>query len=396
MKAILMCAGKSTRTYPLTLTRPKPLLKVANRTLLEHNLEQLEGLVDEAVIIIGFMGEKIKERFGSSFSGIKLSYVEQKEQLGTGHALLQAEPHVKGKFIVMMGDDIYSRQDIERCIIHPYCILGKEVEDPRRFGVIVKDGSRMTGLVEKPENPPSKLANTAMYVLDEKVFPIIRGLKKSERGEYELTDAVAELARKEAVSVEIVKGYWLPISYPWSLLEANEMLLKEKKEFKKEGVVEAGATLKGSVEVGRNSTIKAGSYIEGPVIIGDGCEIGPNCHIRPFTSIGNGCHIGNCADVKNSIIMDGAKVPHLSYVGDSVIGENVNVGGGSMVANLRHDNANVKSMVNGQLVDTGRRKFGTAIGDGAKLGAATIIYPGRKVWPGRTTKPGEAVKEDII
>ena len=193
-----------------------------------------------------------------------------------------------------------------------------------------------------------------------------------------------------------MKGYWLPISYPWSLLEANEMLLKEKKEFKKEGVVEAGATLKGSVEVGRNSTIKAGSYIEGPVIIGDGCEIGPNCHIRPFTSIGNGCHIGNCADVKNSIIMDGAKVPHLSYVGDSVIGENVNVGGGSMVANLRHDNANVKSMVNGQLVDTGRRKFGTAIGDGAKLGAATIIYPGRKVWPGRTTKPGEAVKEDII
>ena len=403
MKAILLCAGKSTRTHPLTVTKPKPLLTAANETLLEHNLEQLTGLVDEAIIIVGFLGEQIKERFGSSFSGIKLSYVEQKEQLGTAHALAQCEDALlgrgsgrqAGKFIVMMGDDLYSRQDVERCVKHGYCILGKEVEDPKRFGVISMEGGRMTGLVEKPADPPSNLANTGLYVLDGKIFPIIRNLKKSERGEYELTDALAELARKENVSVELVKGYWLPIGYPWSLLEANEVLLKVRKSFTMEGEVEKGATLKGHVEIGKGSVVRAGSYIEGPVIIGEGCEIGPNCHLRPFTSIGNGCTVGNCTDVKNSIIMDGAKVPHLSYVGDSVIGESANIGGGSMIANLRHDDENVKSMVNGQLVDTGRRKFGTAIGDGARLGAGTIIYPGRKIWPGKTTKPGEVVKEDI-
>lgn len=402
MKAVLMCAGKSTRTYPLTLTRPKPLLKVANKTLLEHNLEQLSGIVDEAIIIIGFMGEQIKEKLGTSFctnsdkiGEIKLSYAEQKEQLGTAHALLQAEPLLEGRFSVLMGDDLYNRADIERCIKHGLCILGKEVEDPRRFGVISMGNGRMTGLVEKPANPPTNLANTGMYVLDDKIFPIIRGLKRSERGEYEITDAVAELARKELVSVEIVKGYWLPIGYPWSLLEANEVLLKSKKGFRVEGKIEKGAVVKGGVEIGKGALVMSGSCIEGPVSIGMDCVIGPNCFIRPFTSIGDGCHIGNGVDIRNSIIMGSAKVPHLSYVGDSVIGEGTNIGGGGMTVNLRHDGASVKSMVGGELIDTGRRKFGAIIGDGAKLGAGTLIYPGRKIWPGKTTKPGEVVKADI-
>ncbi len=422
MKAILMCAGKSTRTHPLTLTRPKPLLKAANRTLLEHNLEQLSGIADEAILVVGFMSDSIRNAIGKSYKGIKISYVEQKEQFGTAHALLQAEKLVKGKFLVMMGDDLYSRADIERCIRHEYCILGKEVEDPRRFGVIVMEGGRselgrgahdsschglpatdvavqggrLVGLVEKPAKPPSNLANTGMYVLDEKIFPIIKSLKKSERGEYEITDAIAELARRETVSVETVKGHWLPVGYPWSLLEANELLLKEKKSFKNEGTIEEGATIKGNVEIGKGTIIRAGSYIEGPVIIGENCVIGPNCHIKPFTSIGSRCKVCNGSDIESSIIMDGSRVPHLSFVGDSVIGENVNIAGGSVIANLRHDETHVKSMVNGKLVDTGLRKFGSAIGDGARLGAGTIIYPGRKIWPGKTTKPGEVVDKDIM
>jgi len=260
----------------------------------------------------------------------------------------------------MMGDDLYSRQDIERCISHPYCILGKEVGDPRNFGVIVMEGGLMTGLVEKPADPPSKLANTGMYVLDRKIFPIIRGLKKSPRGEYEITDALAELARRERVSVEAVKGYWLPVGYPWSLLEANEMLLKD-----------AGRDL----------------------LLGSGTSIGKGCRIGQFTSIGKGCRIGDNARISGSIVMDGAEISDNVVIMDSVIGENVSVGRGCTIESL--GKGVVSSAVNGQLVDTGRRKFCAAIGDGAKLGAATIIYPGRKIWPGRTTKPGEVVKEDV-
>jgi bifunctional UDP-N-acetylglucosamine pyrophosphorylase/glucosamine-1-phosphate N-acetyltransferase len=383
--------------HPITLTRPKPLLQVANKTLLQHNLEQLKGVVQEVVVITGYMEGKIRESLGPSFDGMKISYVEQKEQLGTGHALLQAEKLLKGSFVVMMGDDLYSREDIARCARHEYCILGKEVPDPKSFGVITVEGGVMKGLVEKPKDLKSNIANTGLYVMTDKIFPTIRSLKKSERGEYEITDAIAELAKAEKVAVETVKGYWFPTGYPWNLLDANEFLLKNAKpeSFKIEGTVEKGVTIKGNVAVGKGTLIKAGSYIEGPAVIGKDCDVGPNCHIRPFTSIGDGCHAGNCVEIKNSILMNLSRVPHLSYVADSVVGEDANVGGGTIVANLRHDGANVHSMINGKLVDTKRRKFGTAIGDGAKLGAGNVIYPGRKIWPGKTTKPGEIIQEDI-
>ena len=149
------------------------------------------------------------------------------------------------------------------------------------------------------------------------------------------------------------------------------------------------------MSIGKGTRILAGTYIEGPVSIGSDCLIGPNSHIRPYTSIGDSCRIGNSSEVKGSIIGDRSKVPHLSYIGDSVIGNDVNVACGCVTANLRHDKGMVRSMVKGRLEETGRNKFGTAIGDGARLGVNTIIYPGRKIWPGKTTLPGQVVDRDL-
>jgi bifunctional UDP-N-acetylglucosamine pyrophosphorylase/glucosamine-1-phosphate N-acetyltransferase len=138
----------------------------------------------------------------------------------------------------------------------------------------------------------------------------------------------------------------------------------------------------------------SGTYIKGNVIIGENCLIGPNCYLRGNTSIGNGCHIGQAVEIKNSIIMDNAKVPHLSYIGDSVIGKNSNLGAGTITANLKHDNENVRSVVKGKIVDTGRRKLGTIIADDVHTGINTTIYPGRKIWPGVSTLPGEIIDKD--
>src|SRR3989344_2071773 len=123
MQAVILAAGKSTRTYPLTLTRPKPLLKAANKTILEHNLDNLNGAVDEVILIVGYKMEMIREKFGNNYNTIKIKYIEQKEQLGTGHAAMLAEPYIKDKFILMAGDDIYSRDDIKKCVKYPYSIL---------------------------------------------------------------------------------------------------------------------------------------------------------------------------------------------------------------------------------------------------------------------------------
>ncbi len=411
MKAVILAAGKSTRLHPLTINRSKVMLPVANRTILEHNLEQLAATkaVDEAVIVVGFFSEEIMTKFGSSttFLGksstknrIKLAYAFQTEQLGTGHAVLQAEKFVgtEKRFLLLMGDDLYSSKDIKKCLRHGSCILAKRVENVSSFGKVVAEKGALKGLLEKPDEKGSGLANTGCYVLPNSVFQLLRKLRKSDRGEYEITDAITELTKTQKVAVEEA-GFWQPITYPWSLLEANELLLRQREKNKRQiaatAKIEKYATLKGFVDVGKNSLIRNGAYIEGPVVIGDDCVIGPNCFIRPYTAIGSRCKIGNAVEVKNSIIMDGTVIGHLSYCGDSVVGSNVNFGAGTIIANLRHDDGNVKSMVKGAVVDTGRRKFGTIIGDNAKTGINTSIYPGRKIWAGKTTLPGEVVKEDV-
>src|SRR3989344_4861215 len=194
MQAVILAAGKSTRTYPLTLTRPKPLLKVGNKAILEYNLDNLNGIVSEAIIVVGYKKNMIKEYFGKKYRGIKLKYVEQKQQLGTGHALLVAQNHVKGRFILMMGDDIYAKQDIKNCSRHRYSILASRVKDPRNFGVIIEKNSFMWDFEEKPRKPKSNLANNALYSLDEKIFDYLKKAKKSKRREIELPDALKQLS----------------------------------------------------------------------------------------------------------------------------------------------------------------------------------------------------------
>ena len=388
---VMLAAGKSTRTYPLTITRPKTLLKVANREILVHNIEAVRDFASELIVIIGCQKEMIMSFLGSNFSGIPVRYVEQKEQLGTGHALMLAKEILPERFMVMMSDDLYSKPDIEKCMSHRCSILSMEVPNPECFGVIVEDKGIMKQLVEKPKDKISNLANSGLYVLTRKIFE--GKIEKSARGEYELTDMVSALSKKEEINVEKA-SFWMPITYPWSILDANEALLKQMKG-KIEGIVESNATLKGQVFVGKGTVIKSGSYIEGPAMIGENCRIGPNCYIRASTTIGNNCHIGNAVEIKNSIIFDSTSVAHLSYIGDSVLGCNVNIGAGNITANLRHDNSNVKSMVNGMLIDSGRRKLGAIIGDNVHTGINTSIYPGRKIWAEKTTLPGEIVKEDI-
>ena len=391
IQAVIMAAGKSTRTWPLTLTKPKPLLKVMNKEIIKHNLDALQGLVGEVIIIVGFKKEMIIEEIGHKYGKLKIRYAEQKTQLGTGHALKYVEKLIKGKFIVMGGDDIFSKKDIKACLRHKYAVLGCKVEDPGRFGVFVVKGKEVKKVVEKPKKFVSDIANAGLYVFDKSVFKF--KLRKSQRGEYEIIDYINALIKKERVVCENVKGRWLSVGYPWDLIEANSVLVSEMKNDIK-GKVEKNVIVKGKLKAGKGTEILSGTYIKGNVIIGENCLIGPNCYLRGNTSIGDGCHIGQAVEIKNSVIMDNAKVPHLSYIGDSVIGENSNLGAGTITANLKHDNKNVRSVVKGKIVDTGRRKFGTIIADDVHTGINTTIYPGRKIWPGVSTLPGEIIDKD--
>lgn len=186
------------------------------------------------------------------------------------------------------------------------------------------------------------------------------------------------------------------IRYPWDILRVNEDLVGGLTEDVIAGEVSERATVEGTLALGSGSRILPGVYIEGNAIIGRNCKIGPNCYLRGHTAIGDNCHVGQAVEIKNAILLPRAAIGHLSYCGDSIVGEGTNFGAGTITANFRHDGTNHRSMVDGKLLDTGRRKFGAILGDDVHTGIHTSIYPGRKLWPHTSTRPGEVVQRDIV
>ncbi len=396
MKAVIMAAGKSTRTYPLTLTRPKPLLPVLGKSILAWQIEALAPLVDGVILVVGYRQEMIRERFGSEYLGVPITYVEQLEQRGTGHAVLQCASCVDGPFLVQNGDDLYDPGDLARLAAADSAALAMEVPDPRLYGIYETTGDdRVVRLVEKPAEIFSNLANIGAYKLPVEVFDILRDTPPTVRGEIEVTSAVHVLAETSGFRVVRTQGYWLPVGYPWHLLDVNKYFLDHCLVPGIEGEVSDRATITGPVHIGPGTVVRSGAVIDGPVYIGRDCTVGPNCWIRPYTVLCDGCGVGHASEIKGSVLLEDAHAPHQNYVGDSVIGAHANLACGTITANVRHDGQNVKSMIGGTLVDTGRRKLGTILGDHVHTGINTSIYPGRKIWPNLSSRPGDVVQRDV-
>jgi len=223
MQAVIIAAGKGMRMRPLTLNLPKPLLKVLGKSILERNIEQLQGLVDEVILVVGYKGEAIKNYFGPTYKGLKLTYIWQEQQLGTGHAAKQASPYLKGRFLLMYGDDLYDRKDIEKLLATCPSILLSKVKNPSQFGVVVVEGDRVKEVVEKPEKPESNLVNAGLYCLDPSVFEV--EIEKSSRGEYEFTDYIKDLLKRHSLYYVMAQN-WVPISSSESLQNAADRLQK--------------------------------------------------------------------------------------------------------------------------------------------------------------------------
>lgn len=199
MQGVVLAAGKGTRMRPLTNDRPKALVEVAGQPLLAHCLDTLQSLgVDAVVVVIGHRGERIRERVGDTFEGVPITYVEQAEQLGLAHALLQAESEVDGPFLSINGDAVYGAdltQLVDRfeATSASAAFLADRVseERAREVGVCeLDDDGSLAGLVEKPDDPPSRLVQTGLFAFDPVIFHACHVVRPSDRGEYELAAAI--------------------------------------------------------------------------------------------------------------------------------------------------------------------------------------------------------------
>jgi UDP-N-acetylglucosamine diphosphorylase/glucosamine-1-phosphate N-acetyltransferase len=393
LKAVILAAGEGTRMRPLTTNRPKVMLPIANRPIIEHLLiEVREAGIRDFIFIVGYCDAEVRNYFGKGEHwGVNIAYSEQRKQQGTADAIRMVEGIVANKFVVINGDIVVNREDIKRLIKKDNNTMSViEVKNPEGLGIVELSEGKVFGIYEKAKNPPTMMANAALYLFTPEIFDAISRTEKSSRGEYEITDSLNLLIKyTEGLDYQEIK-YWLDISYPWDLLSVNETMLSGL-ESENLGKIEDNVILKGPVVVGKGSVVKSGTYIVGPVIVGEDCDIGPNCFIRSSTAIGDGCHIGASVEVKNSIIMNGSKIPHQNYVGDSVIGEQCNLGAGTKIANLRLDKRNIR--VAG--IDTGRRKLGAILGDHVETGINASINVGTIIGDNAFIGPG-AVAHGVI
>jgi UDP-N-acetylglucosamine diphosphorylase/glucosamine-1-phosphate N-acetyltransferase len=407
MKAVLLAAGAGERLLPLTATRPKHLLKVGGKPILQFCLEAVKRAgIDEAVVVTHYMGESIRNYFGGGEKlGLHLSYVEQPKILGTGNAVATAQPHIDGDFVLVYGDLLFG-QDAVKDVLAKFksgktaAVMGVvAVDRPENYGIIEQDtDGAVKRVVEKPPSgkAPSNLANAGVYAFSSEVFEKIKQTKASVRGEWELTDAITLLAEedKTVLATEIKKDDWFDVGRPWDLLDANVWALK-RMDHRVLGTIEPGAHLIGPVSVAESARIRSGAYIEGPVFIDEEADVGPNCYIRSNTSLGRKTRVGNAVEIKNSLIMDGTHVGHLSYIGDSVLGEKCNLGAGTVTANLRFDDGQIKMMIKDKVTDTGRRKLGAILGDNVKTGIKSLFMPGVKVGAGTWVGANLMVERDL-
>ena len=237
MQAVVLAAGKGTRLRPLTDDKPKVLVEVDGKPLIE---DVFDNLVDcgatEFIVVVGYKKEQIIDRYGDAYEGVPITYAHQREQLGLAHAILQAEPHVDDDFMLMLGDNIFrgnledvvNRQREERA---DAAFLVEEVpyEEASRYGVLdTNEYGEIVEVVEKPDDPPSNLVMTGVYTFTPAIFHACHLVQPSDRGEYELPDAIDLLIQSgRTIDALRLQGWRIDVGYPEDREEASERLAAE-------------------------------------------------------------------------------------------------------------------------------------------------------------------------
>lgn len=394
MQTIVLAAGRGTRMGPLTDGVPKPMLPVADRPLVAHTMSAaVRAGASHLVLVVGYESQRVRDHFGSEFEGVPVTYAEQSSPEGTADAVATAVEYLADEpFAVLNGDDLYDEESLAELFDSTVGVGGYRVSNPEEYGVLQLDEDGFVETVrEKPSDPPTDLINAGAYVFPAETRDHL-DVTASPRGEREITDVLQQVCDDHQVPV-VELDRWMDVGRPWELLEATEWKLSDL-DRKVQGEVHDSADLRGAVVVEEGATVDAGVVIEGPVLVRSGASVGPNAYVRDCAVVGENARVGHSAEVKNSVLMEHAYVSHLSYVGDSVLGEGVNFGAGTNVANLRHDGEPVELTVEGERVSTGRRKFGAIVGHGAKTAINTSLNAGVTLSSGARTRPGEAVLKD--
>jgi bifunctional UDP-N-acetylglucosamine pyrophosphorylase/glucosamine-1-phosphate N-acetyltransferase len=372
MQAVIMAAGSSTRTYPITATRPKPLVPIWDRPLLEHQLRQLGTLVEEAILVVGFFREQIEARFGSEFEGIRLRHVVQESQRGTADALLAARPHLSGRTLVLNGDDFYHRDDLRGLAAAGRGLLVTRARDPQNRAVVEIRDDVVTGIVEKPANPPKDAwCSAGGYCVEEEDLSRLDDLPRSARGELELPDFILRLVRATSVRPRRIARFWLPLTYAWDVLGAMLFLWEDPARARELDLVAVDA---GSLRSRTDLSLGADVRIAGPVWIGRNARLGDGVRLVGPSAIGAGSTLGRRVSLERAVLLDGVSVGEEAAIADSVLGAGVRVGAGATLES--RSGSSLEIAIQNRLVVPELARLGVIAGDGAEIAAGAVVPAG--------------------
>jgi UDP-N-acetylglucosamine diphosphorylase/glucosamine-1-phosphate N-acetyltransferase len=316
-QAVVLAAGEGQRLRPFTVTRPKAMLSIADKPILQYIVEALaQNGIRNIVFVVGYRKEQVYDYMGSGEQfGVNITYVTQESQLGTAHALSQVREVAEDEFLVLSGDNLIEAGTISDFVqVKPQAMLVKRVDNPVRYGVVNIEQGEVKDIVEKPKEAGSNIVNTGIYAFTREIFEFTESL-------LDIPDVLNDMiAKGHTINALETDDTWLDIVYPWDILSLNSAVL-QRMEASVGGTVEAGVWLKGRVLVGEDTVIRSGTYISGPAVIGCGCSIGPNVSIMPATSIGDNVVISAFTEVENSVIGNDVSIGTGSIIGDSVIGK---------------------------------------------------------------------------
>lgn len=399
MKAVILAGGRASKLAPFSLTRPIPMLRLAGRTLFDNSVDLLKKSgINDIFVVIGHQKEKLIEGIGERLdNGINFHYIEQGNSKGIGEAVLKVKSKISpGEYFLLIYGDTVTAENIFgkiqqsfysfKCPVASICLPNSN----KMFGnVFLNAHMKITEIIEKPKG--DDLGNYVLsgaFILPASIFKTLESTGGS------MERALKKLVEKDGLMASMWEDEWLDIVYPWEILTANKILMDSWKNssISKSAVMESNVTIQGTVSIEDEAIVKAGAILEGPCSIGKGSYIGNNSLIRGYTSLGRNCSVGYGVELKNCVVLDNSHIGRLSFVGDSVLGENVDVGAGVMTVNRSIDWKPISVKNNKKLVDTGSLKLGAFVGDDVVIGAGNTIQPGTVVPSGKVLPARYSVK----
>ncbi len=378
MKAVILTAGEGKRLEPLTEVRPKPMIPIANRPLLEYVVDAcIDAGITDIVFVVGYKRERIQNYFGDGDNwSINIEYAVQRKQLGTGHAILQAEDYIEQPFIVLNGDRIVESNAIENLINQKpdrEALVVTRSDQPSNYGVIEYNGRDITSISEKPPQyeVTSNLINAGVYLFSPDIFTAIRNTDERIEGEIALPATLNSLIEQDKIETVRYSGLWVDVSYLWDILTVNSTMLDTKKQkHNSSAKIDDTASISSNTVVGDDTRVRANATVLRGVSIGDNVEVGAN------------------AVISNSIIMSDSTIKPGTIIKDCIIAENTEIGPNTTIPGGTTDIP---------IDDTIHRNvdLGGVFGDNTKLGGNVTVHPGSIV--GRNTEiEGGSVISDRI